>query len=220
MSGLGWAGTIVAPDVNIVCHDGSYNGNLYAKTYSGTCEGHWYPPIVPLGLDCLIDRKVKNYVDRVENDEIDDFWLDDFYKDDDYFDKDDDDDDGDDDDGGGDDDDDGDDDDGDDSHDCDFRLRYNSLTGTIPTQLGYLSKVNGEFVVNDNQLTGPVPSELGLFTLLSGFNIADNILICDDLPPEVIELAANDTDLETFDIAGTSLGTRCCDLLPDLYTCD
>jgi len=164
MSGLGWVGTLVAPTAHVQCADGNYNGNLYAATYSGTCEGHWFPPIVPLSLSCAND------------------WLED------------------------------------DEHDCDFRLKYNSLTGTIPTQLGRLSELDGEFGVNDNQLTGPVPTELGLLVDLTIFNLGTNQLICDDLPTEVAALK-NLSDMKVFDVSGTALGSRCCDLLPEVYVC-
>jgi choice-of-anchor A domain-containing protein len=164
MSGLGWAGTIVAPTAAVECNDGNYNGNLYALSYTGTCEGHYFPPIVPLGLDCLIE------------------W-------DDY-----------------------------DDHDCDFRLQYNSLTGLIPTELGMFSNLDGEFSLNDNRFTGPLPSQLGLFTNIYTFNIADNQYLCDDIPTQVANLA-NDSSMRHYHTDGTSLGTRCCDVLPDEYSC-
>jgi hypothetical protein len=39
-------------------------------------------------------------------------------------------------------------------------LHHNALTGTIPSELGQVSKL-GELIIGPNALTGTIPSELG-----------------------------------------------------------
>lgn len=52
---VGWPGTIVAPDADVTCGYGNYNGNLYAKSLTGPCEGHWFPPRLPVCTMCGFD---------------------------------------------------------------------------------------------------------------------------------------------------------------------
>lgn len=47
-------------------------------------------------------------------------------------------------------------------------LESNKLNGTIPTELGFLTKLKN-LLMFKNELTGSVPSELGLLTALGTY---------------------------------------------------
>ena len=59
-------------------------------------------------------------------------------------------------------------------------LSYNGLTGSLPPELGNLSKMTW-LDLRDNQLTGPLPTELGALTSLVGLSLDGNPGLC--LPP-------------------------------------
>ena len=62
-------------------------------------------------------------------------------------------------------------------------LSQNSLNGTIPSELGYLSKLSGLSLFS-NQLSGSIPTELGELTNLEGMSISGNRL-SGTVPPEL-----------------------------------
>ena len=100
-----------------------------------------------------------------------------------------------------------------------FDLNYNPVTGSIPTQIGMLSLMTYRMKMGRNSLTGKIPSELGKLTgLTNGFEIYDNEL-CDFLPDELSELSATGGVTDWKISTGNSLGTPCCEVLPDAYTC-
>jgi hypothetical protein len=56
-------------------------------------------------------------------------------------------------------------------------LRYNQLTGSIPSQLGQLTLMHSYLFASFNKLTGSLPSQLGRLTGFSrGFQLNDNAL--------------------------------------------
>ena len=63
----------------------------------------------------------------------------------------------------------------------------NELTGTIPTQVGQLTKLQ-QFIMSTNPLTGAIPSEAGLLTNLSRFRLR-NTLISGEVPSELGQLS-------------------------------
>jgi hypothetical protein len=71
------------------------------------------------------------------------------------------------------------------------RLAANNLAeGTIPTQVGFLSKLSSSFDVGSNLLNGTLPSELGAFRKLAGsFDVRSN-RFDGALPTELAELAS------------------------------
>ncbi|KAK3261284.1 hypothetical protein CYMTET_29802, partial [Cymbomonas tetramitiformis] len=50
-----------------------------------------------------------------------------------------------------------------------LRLYSNSLTGTVPTELGRLTQLKWYIKLNNNSLTGPLPTELGLLYEMTSF---------------------------------------------------
>ena len=64
-----------------------------------------------------------------------------------------------------------------------FYLNTNNLNGTIPTELGTLTKVQN-FALNNNQLSGTIPAELGSLTDLRDLFLNENNL-SGTIPPEL-----------------------------------
>ena len=62
-------------------------------------------------------------------------------------------------------------------------LPRNQLTGSIPAELGHLTKLT-ELHLNENQLTGPIPPELGNLTNLLYLSLDENQLT-GPIPPEL-----------------------------------
>jgi hypothetical protein len=64
-------------------------------------------------------------------------------------------------------------------------LGYNALTGTIPSQIGMMSKLAAYIHLSSNSLTGSLPSQLGLLTgFVFDFNVNGNSLT-GNIPSEV-----------------------------------
>ena len=83
------------------------------------------------------------------------------------------------------------------------------LSGTVPTQIGYLTEITGGYyqeylyfwgTEDSNSLWGTVPTEFGRLTRLSALEMGTNALT-QTLPTELGQL----TDLTTFDFDGNSL---------------
>ena len=66
-------------------------------------------------------------------------------------------------------------------------LGSNSLTGSIPSQLGDLANL-ARLDLNDNGLTGSIPSELGDFAKLTELRLDDNDLT-GRLPDDLLSLS-------------------------------
>ena len=64
-----------------------------------------------------------------------------------------------------------------------LNLRENELTGTIPPELGNLTRLQ-ELYLNNNDLTGPIPLELGHLTHLLRLDLSQNAL-AGTIPPEL-----------------------------------
>jgi len=74
-----------------------------------------------------------------------------------------------------------------DGHVVRLELNGNGLRGTIPDELGDLTKLQALYL-NNNQLTGPIPDTLGSLTDLQVLHLYDNQLT-DPIPPELGGLA-------------------------------
>ena len=67
-------------------------------------------------------------------------------------------------------------------------LNGNTLTGTLPTELGALTGYIRELNLADNALTGPLPAELGSLTLMpidrhtGALNLSNNLGLCGEIP--------------------------------------
>ena len=84
---------------------------------------------------------------------------------------------------------------------CSFALDHNLLSGSIPSQLGALSKMTTYLNLVSNQLSGSIPSQLGALTgMESDFKLGLNQL-CDAIPSEVMALSTQ--------VSGFDLGTPC-----------
>ena len=71
-----------------------------------------------------------------------------------------------------------------------LNLKINALTGVIPPELGSLSKLTG-LNLRNNMLTGGIPPELGSLTNVTFFNLAANRLT-GGIPPELGNLSSVD----------------------------
>jgi hypothetical protein len=86
-------------------------------------------------------------------------------------------------------------------------LQGNNLSGSIPPELGNLTKLE-DLWLRDNELSGPIPPELGKLTnlrylLLSGNNLSGSI------PPKLIAVCERPTMIECrFDDQLKSVGQR------------
>jgi Leucine-rich repeat (LRR) protein len=67
-------------------------------------------------------------------------------------------------------------------------LTFNSLTGTIPTELGLATSLR-ELYLDFNQLTGPLPTQLGSLTMLESVWVDENELT-GTLPSELGNLSS------------------------------
>jgi hypothetical protein len=67
-----------------------------------------------------------------------------------------------------------------------LHLGSNKLTGSIPTELGNLSKLGG-LELNDNLLSQTIPSEIGKLLNMSVLLVTNNEL-SGEVPPKVCEL--------------------------------
>jgi len=65
-------------------------------------------------------------------------------------------------------------------------LSGKSLTGTLPSQLGFLTALT-RLRLNDNQLSGSIPSELGQLILLEEF-LVDHNALTGTLPSSLCQL--------------------------------
>ena len=80
-------------------------------------------------------------------------------------------------------------------------LRQNSLSGTIPSQIGNLSKII-ELNLRDNELTGSIPSEIGFLKSLSLLSLRENKL-SGFIPQEICLLETlNQLDLSINVLSG------------------
>ena len=70
---------------------------------------------------------------------------------------------------------------------ADFSMRENSLSRTMPTQLGRLRKLGVGLDLDKNSLTGSVPTELGSMSVLSGHAYLSFNEITSTLPTQVCE---------------------------------
>ena len=73
-----------------------------------------------------------------------------------------------------------------------LNLFNNQLTGSIPSEIGYLTNLINLYL-NNNQLTGPIPPEIGNLTNLTHLYLQSNSLT-GSIPPEIGNLT-NLTDL-------------------------
>ena len=90
-----------------------------------------------------------------------------------------------------------------------FTFYNNGLTGSVPSQLGAMSKLTGNFMLGMNDLTGSIPSEIGMLTKMTQIFRLNGNQFCDDIPSEVAALSTGVTTL--WDITtGNDLGTPCC----------
>ncbi|KAK3279848.1 hypothetical protein CYMTET_12285 [Cymbomonas tetramitiformis] len=79
-----------------------------------------------------------------------------------------------------------------------LHLHSNSLTGTLPTELGELTRMSAMYL-HSNSLTGTLPTELGELTRMSAMEVHNNPRLCGDIPPNI-----------TVDnTSSTSLGQSC-----------
>ena len=72
-----------------------------------------------------------------------------------------------------------------------FLLQENGFTSSIPTQFGDLVEMNSELNLASNALSLAIPTQLGMLTkITAGFRFESN-MFCDDIPTEgqVIEYA-------------------------------
>ena len=69
-----------------------------------------------------------------------------------------------------------------------LELHDNNLIGTIPPELGRLSRLQ-ELRLDGNSLTGIIPPELGRLSSLQGLSLGDNDL-SGGIPPELGELSS------------------------------
>ncbi|KAK3238131.1 hypothetical protein CYMTET_51839 [Cymbomonas tetramitiformis] len=76
-------------------------------------------------------------------------------------------------------------------------LHDNSLTGTVPTELGELTRMTSLWL-HYNSLTGTVPTELGELTRMTWLRVYENPGLCGNIPADV-----------TVSTTGTSLGQSC-----------
>ena len=91
-----------------------------------------------------------------------------------------------------------------------FDLHSNSLSGSIPSQLGALSKLEYAFLLLHNSLSGSIRSELGALTKTSSSFLLSYNQLCDAIPSEVAALSTQVPSV-TWDItSGNDLGTLCC----------
>ena len=82
-----------------------------------------------------------------------------------------------------------------------LRLRYNFLTGAIPSELGDLSNLRTLSLRDNYYLTGAIPPELGSLRDLEHLHIGDNSLTGGEIPSELGDLS----NLEGLDLRGSSL---------------
>ena len=75
----------------------------------------------------------------------------------------------------------------------------NELSGSIPPELGQLENLTG-LGVSDNELSGSIPPELGQLENLKDLNVAVNLGLRGEIPPEVLAL-----DLDWFESYATGL---------------
>lgn len=82
----------------------------------------------------------------------------------------------------------------------DLQLQGNSLTGTIPTELGQLERLQ-VLRLDTNSLTGNIPAEIGSITTLSDLYVNGNSGMSGTLPSALTNLRR----LDWFYAQGTSL---------------
>ena len=67
-----------------------------------------------------------------------------------------------------------------------MHLRYNSLTGEIPPELGDLSNLK-DLTLDSNSLTGEIPPGLGVLSSLRWLDLSSNSLT-GEIPPDFLDL--------------------------------
>ena len=80
-----------------------------------------------------------------------------------------------------------------------LRLGRNSLAGSIPPEIGHLTELS-LLEIHSNSLTGPIPPEIGQLTMLQSLRLEVNSL-SGPIPPEIGELTA----LQSVGLAFNSL---------------
>ena len=92
-----------------------------------------------------------------------------------------------------------------------FDLGENSLTSSIPTQLGNMVKLKESFDLGENSLTSSIPTQLGkLVSVTSRFNLASNNF-CSDVPTEIQALSSSVTSGWAV-TTGNAIGSSCSSL--------
>lgn len=86
------------------------------------------------------------------------------------------------------------------SHLQDFNLKFLSLTGTLPTEIGMLTELT-LLSIDDSNIRGTVPSEIGLLTKLTKLEIRHESKITGGIPSEFGSL----TVLERLDVSRTGM---------------
>uniref|UniRef100_A0A7S1Y6P5 L domain-like protein n=1 Tax=Grammatophora oceanica TaxID=210454 RepID=A0A7S1Y6P5_9STRA len=81
-----------------------------------------------------------------------------------------------------------------------LRLSNNTLTGTIPTEVGRMEKLTG-FSLAVNDMRSSMPTELGLLTALTSLSFFDNAAISGSIVSEL----ANLSTLKVLRLFGTQL---------------
>lgn len=70
-----------------------------------------------------------------------------------------------------------------------------------------------------NELSQAIPTELGQLTAMTTYLWLKSNQLCDDVPTEVAALSTQVTS--GWQVAtGNDLGTPCCEMLPDVVTCN
>ena len=89
-----------------------------------------------------------------------------------------------------------------------FKLSFNTLSSTIPTQLGRFTEMSSYFSLSSNSLSSTIPTQLGRWVkMATGFTLASNKL-CSDVPTEVSALSTN-VGSNWYVTTGNSIGTVC-----------
>ena len=79
-----------------------------------------------------------------------------------------------------------------------LNLSFNSLSGTIPTELGDLTALQTLNFANNSGLTGGIPTQLGSLTALRTLDLSNNSGLTGGIPTELGDLTA----LEYLDLGG------------------
>jgi len=105
----------------------------------------------------------------------------------------------------------------------------NMITGTVPTEFGYISASTAHLHLYQNSITGSLPTQLGQLSnaALSVENLQvllSSNSLCSDIPSEIAALTVAPYNSK-WDTSNTFIGTPCCEALPAVdytkigYTC-